>query len=109
MPDTEVIITGTGTPAPDPDRAGAGVLVRYGDIALQFDAGRATVMRLSSAGTTCEQLSALFVTHHHSDHILDVDDVAMTRWRGTPSASKGPGHPPVSEPSSQIVTLECIA
>ena len=90
MPGAEVIITGTGTPAPDPDRAGAGVLVRHGDVALQFDAGRATVMRLASAGTTCEQLSALFVTHHHSDHILDIDDVAMTRWRGTPGRQPPP-------------------
>lgn len=89
-PATEVIVTGTGTPAPDPNRAGPGVLVRHGNIALQFDGGRATVMRLSSAKTTCAELTALFVTHHHSDHMLDIDDVAMTRWRGTPGVQPPP-------------------
>jgi ribonuclease Z len=47
---TTVTLTGTGVPFPGPDRAGAGVLVRHGDVALQFDAGRGTVLRLTEAG-----------------------------------------------------------
>ena len=34
---TEVVLTGTGVPHPRPGRAGAGALVRHGDVALQFD------------------------------------------------------------------------
>ena len=41
-----ITLTGTGVPHPAPGRAGAGTLVRSGDLALQFDAGRSTVMRL---------------------------------------------------------------
>lgn len=77
---TSVTITGTGTPKIVPDRAGAGVLVRRGDVALQFDAGRATVLRLEGAGQDLTELDALFITHHHSDHIVGVPDLIMTRW-----------------------------
>ena len=77
---TEVIRTGTGVPHPRPGRAGAGVLVRHGDVALQFDAGRSTVMRLMDAGTPPHALTALFLTHVHSDHVVGLPDVAMTRW-----------------------------
>jgi ribonuclease Z len=80
----EVVLTGTGVPHPSPGRAGAGVLVRYRHgkkkIALQFDAGRGTVLRLSEAGTPPPFLTALFLTHLHSDHLVDLPDVAMTRW-----------------------------
>jgi ribonuclease Z len=77
---TSVTITGTGTPETRPDRAGAGVLVRSRDVALQFDAGRGTVMRLAGARQKLTELDALFITHHHSDHIVGVPDLIMTRW-----------------------------
>ncbi len=73
-------MTGTGTPIHRPDRAGPGVLVEYGAMKLQFDAGRGTVMRLAEAGSTLTDLTALFVTHHHSDHIVGIPDLLMTRW-----------------------------
>ena len=77
---TEVVLTGTGYPRPHPERAGPGVLVRAGGIALQFDAGRGTAMRLSAQQVSCRDLSAVFVTHHHSDHLVDLVDLALTRW-----------------------------
>ena len=77
---TEVILTGTGVPHPHPARAGAGTLLRCGDVALQFDAGRSTVMRLAQAGTPPDTLSAVFVTHVHSDHVVGLADLTMTRW-----------------------------
>jgi ribonuclease Z len=80
MTATTVTLTGTGVLHPSPGRAGPGVLVRHGDVALQFDAGRATVLRLTEAGTGVHELDALFVTHVHSDHVVDLADVVMTRW-----------------------------
>lgn len=80
MSDTTVILTGTGVPHAAPGRAGAGVLVRHKDTALQFDAGRATVLRMIEAGVSPTQLTALFVTHYHSDHVVDLPDVVLTRW-----------------------------
>lgn len=80
MTTTSVTLTGTGIPHPTPGRAGPGALVRHGDVALQFDAGRGTVMRLADAGSPPHALTALFLTHIHSDHLVDLADVAMTRW-----------------------------
>lgn len=77
---TEVVLTGTGVPHPSPGRAGPGVLVRRGDVALQFDAGRGTTLRLVEAGSPVHALSAVFITHVHSDHVVDLADVVMTRW-----------------------------
>lgn len=83
-PYLDVVLTGTGVPHPSPGRAGAGTLVRYRNgkkrIALQFDAGRGSVIRLTEAGTSPAFLSAVFLTHLHSDHLVDLPDVAMTRW-----------------------------
>lgn len=77
---TTVTLTGTGVPHPSPGRAGAGVLVRCDEVALQFDAGRATVLRLAEAGIEPYQIDAVFLTHVHSDHVIDLADVALTRW-----------------------------
>ena len=86
---TSVIITGTGTPLYVPHRAGAGALVLYGDTAqqydtaLQFDTGQATRLRMSEAGFDISALSAIYFTHHHSDHMLGLADVLTTRWMET--------------------------
>lgn len=75
-----VTLTGTGVPHAAPGRAGAGVLVSHDGTHLQFDAGRATVLRLAEAGVTPGDLAAQFITHYHSDHVVDLVDVVMTRW-----------------------------
>jgi len=77
---TSVTITGTGCPIPDANRAGPGVLVRYDDLTLQFDAGRSTVQRLAGADVWVPDLSAVFVTHHHSDHVFGLADLVLTHW-----------------------------
>ncbi|MGH9016254.1 MAG: MBL fold metallo-hydrolase, partial [Acidimicrobiales bacterium] len=87
---TELILTGTGVPHPRPGRAGSGVFVRHGDVTLQFDAGRATVLRLMEAGGSPHLLSAVFLTHVHSDHVVGLPDLAMTRWIQQQLAPTGP-------------------
>ena len=77
---TSVTITGTGCPIPDASRAGPGALVRSGDLTLQFDAGRSTVQRLAGADVWVPDLTAVFVTHHHSDHLTGLADVVLTHW-----------------------------
>lgn len=56
------------------------MLVQVGDVAVQFDAGRGTLIRLAELGLTPADLDALALTHVHSDHVVDVADVVMTRW-----------------------------
>jgi ribonuclease Z len=76
----EITLLGTGSPLPDPDRAGPATLVRAGGSTFLVDAGRGVVMRAAAAGSGPNQLSALLLTHLHSDHITDVNDVITTRW-----------------------------
>lgn len=87
---TEVVLTGVGVPVPHAGCAGAGTLIRRDDLALQFDAGRATVLRLMEAGTPPGALSAVFLTHVHSDHVVGLPDLAMTRWIGQQMQVSGP-------------------
>ncbi len=76
----EVVVLGTGSPLPDPGRAGPSTLVRSGGASLLFDCGRGVLMRLAGAGSSAGQLSALLLTHLHSDHITDLGDVITTCW-----------------------------
>ena len=76
----EVVLLGTGSPVPDRDRAGAATLVRAGGHTLLLDAGRGVCMRLAAAGVLPVMLDAVLLTHLHSDHICDLNDVLTTQW-----------------------------
>ena len=76
----EVVLLGTGSPLPDPHRAGPATLVRAGAATLLVDCGRGVLLRLAAAGAGAPGLSALLLTHLHSDHITDLGDVITTRW-----------------------------
>lgn len=90
----QITLLGTGTPMPNPDRAGAATLLVSGDHRLLVDAGRGVVMRLAGAGVLPVMLSAVTLTHLHSDHITDLNDVITTHWimtsGPTPLAVYGP-------------------
>ena len=77
---TTITITGSGCPIPSAVRAGPGVLVRRGAVAMQFDAGRSTLQRLAQCDVWPTALSAVFITHHHSDHLTGLQDIVLTRW-----------------------------
>lgn len=77
---TKVTVTGTGMPLVQPHRAGPGVLVQVGDLALQFDAGRNSVSRIAGAGVDVTELDAVFLTHYHSDHVMGLQDIVLSYW-----------------------------
>ncbi|MFC9219246.1 MBL fold metallo-hydrolase [Streptomyces hygroscopicus] len=77
---TTVTLTGTGVRFPGAERAGPGVLVSHDDVHLQIGTGRSPLMRLAQAGIGAHQLSALLLTHLHSDHVSAVADLVHTRW-----------------------------
>lgn len=79
-----VTLLGTGSPIPSPDRAGPATLISAGDGADAehhlVDAGRGVLMRLAALGLGAPNLSAVLLTHLHSDHLTDLNDVITTRW-----------------------------
>jgi ribonuclease Z len=75
-----VTLLGTGSPMPDPHRAGPATLVQANGANLLVDAGRAVVMRLMAAGVPPAALSAVLLTHLHSDHLTDLSDLITTQW-----------------------------
>src|ERR1700761_7121616 len=76
----DVILLGTGSPIPNPHRAGPATLVRAGGVNLLADCGRGVVMRLAAAGVSPATISAVLLTHMHSDHITDLNDIITTHW-----------------------------
>jgi ribonuclease Z len=76
----QVVILGSGSPLPDPVRAGPSTLVRTSAGDLLFDCGRGVLMRAAAAASGAGALTALFLTHLHSDHITDLNDIVTSRW-----------------------------
>ena len=76
----DVTLLGTGSPIPDPHRAGPSTLVQAGDENYLVDAGRGVLMRLAGAGSAPTMLTAVLLTHLHSDHITDLNDVITSSW-----------------------------
>ena len=83
----KVTLTGTGSPIPDPNRAGPSTLVQCSGQNILIDCGRGVAMRLAAAGVPVPFLSAILITHLHSDHITDLNDLVTTRWILTPEAT----------------------
>jgi ribonuclease Z len=76
----EVTLLGTGSPIPDANRAGPSTLVRAGGQTFLVDCGRGVLQRAAAVGVGANGMSALLLTHLHSDHIADLGDVLITRW-----------------------------
>ena len=79
----EVTLLGTGSPIPDARRAGPSTLVRAGGQTFLVDCGRGVQQRMTAVGVGANALTALLLTHLHSDHIADLGDVIITRWVST--------------------------
>ncbi|MBY0443173.1 MAG: ribonuclease Z [Mycobacteriaceae bacterium] len=86
----EVTLLGTGSPIPDPHRAGPATLVRAGGQTFLVDCGRGVLQRAAAIGVGANSLSALLLTHLHSDHIAELGDVLITRWISTLAPDPAP-------------------
>ncbi len=76
----KITLLGTGGPRPDPERHGPAVLVSTAASAVLVDAGRGVATQLVRAGRPLADLDAIFLTHHHYDHISGLGDLLMAAW-----------------------------
>lgn len=84
-----VTLLGTGAPGPSPNRFGPATLVQAAGLVLLFDAGRGCPIRLSQVGLPLD-VSAVFLTHFHSDHVNALPDIWMTSYIGRRPPSANP-------------------
>lgn len=89
----QITLLGTGTPVLDPTRQQSALLLQIDDVTLLFDAGRGVTSQLLQVGVAPQTVDALFITHHHYDHISNLGEFLLTAWhngRTTPLPVYGP-------------------
>jgi ribonuclease Z len=79
-----VTLLGTGAPPPVLDRFGPSTLVEVGAEKFIFDAGRGAMQRLHQLQIPFAKITGVFLTHHHSDHVVGFTDLWLTGWIGRP-------------------------
>jgi ribonuclease Z len=89
----KVVLLGTGAgPLINLQQFGASTLIEAGNRRLLFDCGRGTTLRLEQVGVLLGSVGPLFLTHLHSDHVMQIPDLLLTGWFGrqTPFEVRGP-------------------
>ena len=88
------ILLGTGAPPPNPKRRGPSTLVTLGGSThFLVDAGSGVGVQMVQAGLRPYDWPPVFITHHHSDHTIDLGHLLITRWivgQNTPFEVYGP-------------------
>src|SRR6476659_8401852 len=85
-----VTLLGTGVGPPVRlDQFGASTLVEAGGKRLLFDCGRGATIRLVQAGIPIGAVGRLFLTHLHSDHVMQIPDLLLAGWVG-PTGRRAP-------------------
>ncbi|MDP6430451.1 MAG: MBL fold metallo-hydrolase [Rhodospirillales bacterium] len=86
-------LLGTGCPQVDTRRFGPSQIVRHHGATYLIDCGSGTTQRLMAAGATGADVDAVFLTHLHSDHIVDLFQLIISSWhqgRDRPQYVYGP-------------------
>lgn len=90
---TIIVLLGTGMPRPNPEASGPATAIVVGTRVFLFDAGPGVMRQLAAAGLPIDGVTALFITHLHSDHTLGYPDLILTSWvmgRKLPLQAYGP-------------------
>jgi len=76
----KITCLGTGTPESHKRRASSGYLVEVRNDRILLDCGGGAVSRLIEAGFTPGDITHLFFTHLHSDHMMDYARLIHAAW-----------------------------
>jgi len=75
-----VVIVGAGGPMPNTERHSTCVAVIAGGEFIMVDTGPGAARNANLQQLPVGNLSAVFLTHYHSDHIADLGEVNMYSW-----------------------------
>ena len=75
-----VVLVGTGGPFPNTERVSVATAVIAGGEFIMVDTGPGTVRNALLQRLPMGNLSAVFLTHFHSDHIADLGEANMYSW-----------------------------
>ena len=113
---TKVVVLGTGTPIPDASRAGSSIAVIHKGNAYLFDVGAGAVRQATIARYLYDipslypsQICCVFLSHLHSDHTLDLSELAHTLWwrRSNPLLAWGPeGISRISKAITDMIAID---
>ncbi|MEL7344057.1 MAG: MBL fold metallo-hydrolase [Pseudomonadota bacterium] len=90
-------ILGSGSPEANARRASSGYLVETGADRLLFDCGGGVVDNLIRSGRLPRDITHLFFTHFHSDHMMDYARLVHAAWDEGAPPLKVIGPPPLAE------------
>lgn len=77
----KVVLLGTGVgPLVNLQQFGASTLVEAGGQRFLFDCGRGATLRLAQAGVPIGAITRVFLTHLHSDHVVQLPDLLLAGW-----------------------------
>lgn len=80
-PGIRVILLGTHPgPTFDAQRLGIGTLVVAGQERLLFDAGRSVTTGMTRAAVNPADVTRVFITHLHSDHVISMPELLISPW-----------------------------
>lgn len=98
-PSMKVVLLGTkGGPKPSAFRAPASLAISIDGFVYLVDCPSGIAGQLAKAGFRLDQLAQVFVTHNHSDHVLDAGNLMVLAWGSgltKPVTLHGP--PPLKE------------
>ena len=76
----ELTLLGTGCPKVDYKRFGPSNLLSTTDAKILIDCGSGVTQRLDQLKVSSADIDALFLTHLHSDHVVDLYQLIISSW-----------------------------
>ena len=76
----KLTLLGTGCPKVDFKRFGPANLVSTNKTKILVDCGSGVTQRLNEVKISSEEIDALFLTHLHSDHVVDFYQLIISSW-----------------------------
>lgn len=98
-PRNKVVLLGTkGGPTPSPFRAPASVLLVIEGRPYVVDTPNGVAGQLAKSGVKLSELRQIFISHNHSDHVIDAGTLLVLAWgAGLDSPVKLHGPPPLKQ------------